>query len=79
MDLQAATPEQIAAFQKGAADRYAEKGLDHAKAQALYGAFMSKTAEAMGFMSAEQTARVDGQATKIASVLGRKRPAPVSA
>lgn len=74
MNLQAATPEQISAFQKGAADRYAEMGLTHEDAQAVYSNFMSKVASEMGFMDPEQAARVDEQATKLAAALGRRRP-----
>ena len=74
MDLQAATPEQIEAFQKGAQARYAERKVTPAVATELFGGYMNKAAAEMGFMTFEQAAAVDSTATKIASALGRKRP-----
>jgi hypothetical protein len=76
MDLAAATPAQIEAFQKGAQARYNERKVSPDVANNLFGAFMNKAATEMGFMPFEQAARVDVAATKIASALGRKRPAP---
>jgi hypothetical protein len=76
MDLAAATPEQIEAFQKGAQARYGERKVSPEVASTLFGAFMNKAAMEMGFMPFDQAARIDSAATKIASALGRKRPAP---
>lgn len=74
MDLQSASPEQIAAFHKGAEARYAERKVAPPVAQQLYVAFMGKVAKEMGFVSPDTAARVDATATKIAASLGRKRP-----
>ena len=79
MDLQTATPEQIDAFQKGAAARFQERKVAHPVAQQLFSAFMNKVATEMGFMPLEQATRVDATATKIASALGRTRPAQAAA
>lgn len=48
-DRTVATPEEIAMFKAGAAARYAERGIPADKAEALFEAHMSKTAEALGY------------------------------
>jgi hypothetical protein len=73
MDLQAATPEQIDAFYKGAEARFTERRVAPPVAQQLFGMFMNKTAAEMGFMPAAAAGQVDAMATKIANALGRKR------
>ena len=81
--LEQASPEEIAAFKKSSAARYAERGIDPAKATELFDGQMKKLSEQV---AAEQSAEVTKQArdqrifkiaTEIAQSVGRTRPAAV--
>jgi hypothetical protein len=75
MDIQEATPEQIAAFEKGAADRYAELGVPEQLAAALYTNEMNKAASQLGLNGqAPEPERVEKVASELAEALGKKRP-----
>jgi hypothetical protein len=73
MDIQEATPEQITAFEKGAADRYAERGVPQDVALQLYARELNKQASTLGL--AAKPARIEKVASELAEALGKKRPA----
>ena len=76
MNIPEATQAQIAAFEKGAAARYAELGVPTELAQALYAQQMNKEAADLGMVAdAPKPERVEKIASELASVLGKKRSA----
>lgn len=56
-DRTVATPQEIALFKAGAAARYAERGIPADKAEALFEAYMAKTAEALGLKPAASSVK----------------------
>lgn len=77
MNLDAATPADIAEFQKGAQTRFQERGVDPAVADGLFSAFLTKAANDMGLLPAQPAAPVmfnkKAVMDKIAAVLDRKK------
>lgn len=77
MNLDAATPADIAEFQKGAQTRFQERGVDAAVADGLFSAFLTKAANDMGLLPAQATTPVvfnkKAAIAKIAAVMSRKK------
>lgn len=76
MNIPEATPEQIEAFEKGAAARYAELGVPTELAQALYAQQMNKEAAQMGMTPPKpEPEKVTKIASELAQVMGKTRVA----
>jgi hypothetical protein len=73
MNISEATPEQIAAFEKGAVARYKEQGVPDKLAEGLLAAELEKIAADLGVASQSPTVRVEKVASELASALGRTR------
>ncbi len=73
MDIQAATPEQIAAFEKGASARYKELGVPQQFADVLLAKELNKASEELGLEAQPQPGRVEKVASELAEVLGKTR------
>lgn len=74
MEIQPATPEQIATFKKAAAARYLEKGIDPKTADRLFNEQMAKFASDLGVQTDTSKAdKIDKIASAIAEQVGRKR------
>jgi len=80
MNISEATPEQIAAFEKGAVARYKEQGVPDKLAEGLLAAELEKIAADLGVAAQSPTVRavdsrgdVEKVASELASALGRPR------
>ena len=77
MDMPEATQEQIEAFEKGAADRFAELGVPGDVAQKLYVNQLNKMGEQLAAPAVNKDT-VEKVASDIATALGKERPAKKS-
>lgn len=71
MEIQPATPEQIATFKKAAAARYLERGVDPKTAEQLFNGYMSQVAGDLGIQ--QKSEKIDKVASVIAQSVGRQR------
>ena len=72
MEINQATPEQIASFKIGAAQRYHELGVAPDIADQLFAFEMSKAAGELGFVPSPSP-KVQKIASDMAAALGRQR------
>lgn len=73
MNILEATPDQIAAFEQGAAGRFKEQGVPEKLAEKLLAVELSKIAGDLGVAAQPAPQRVEKVASDLATALGRTR------